>query len=351
MPLAQGLADVGEDVGGNVGRISAKIAERLARGEPLSQIFAAAPEQFPPMYRAIVEAGIRSGRLAAALEEMSASVRRLVALRRLVVMAMIYPLLVFFLCYGLFLLFVLKIAPTLLLAAPLADPPAAVHFIAGIRRGIVWWGPILPTLVLTAAVVWLYRSRRALVLHAGGDASLFGWVPSFRRLLGESRAAAFADIVALLVENRVPLAEAVVLAAESGGDEPMIVAARQLSAEISAGIVAGGGGSSADNAASGGLNRVAGGDSGRIVKRARAAPPIPPLCRWMIAAGSNRPGLAKALREAADTYRRRAVRRADWLRLYLPMLLTIGIGGTMTLIYALSLFVPWTATLYELTKP
>ena len=48
-------------------------------------------------------------------------------------------------------------------------------------------------------------------------------------------------------------------------------------------------------------------------------------------------------------YRRRAIARADWLRWRLPLMLTIAIGGTATLVYALLLFVPWISLLKELT--
>jgi general secretion pathway protein F len=332
VPLEQGLADVGHDVRGSLGRISSMLSERMQRGESLPQALSASQELFPPLYRAIVEAGIRSGRLAAALEEMSGSVRRLAALRRLVVLAMVYPLLVFFICYGLFLYFALKVAPTLLSAAPLPHPPAIVRAIGHVRDGIEWWGPILPTIVLTAAVLWFYRSRRALVLEAGGAARIFGWVPSFRRLLLESRTAGFADTLALLVDHQVPLAEAVVLSAKCSGDARLILAAKQLAADVADGIVAGGGAPSGTD-------------------RGTNPADIPPLLRWLIAMGGNQPALAKSLREAADTYRRRAVRRADWLRLYFPMLVTIGIGGTVTALYALSLFIPWTTMLYDLAKP
>src|SRR5260370_18562460 len=127
VPLEQGLADVRHDVRGNLGRISGILAERMTRGETLPHILATSPEQFPPLYRAIVQAGIRSGRLPAALEETSASIRRLAALRRLVMLAMIYPLMIFFLCYGMFLYFAVQIAPAILRASPVEHPPAILQ--------------------------------------------------------------------------------------------------------------------------------------------------------------------------------------------------------------------------------
>jgi general secretion pathway protein F len=338
VPLEQGLADVRHDVRGNLGRISGILAERMTRGETLPHILATSPEQFPPLYRAIVQAGIRSGRLAAALEETSASIRRLAALRRLVMLAMIYPLIVFFVCYGMFLFFAVKIAPLIYRAAPLEHPPVVLRAIASIHNGIEWWGAILPAIVLTLAIMWWYRSRQTLVLQTGGSARIFGWVPSFRRLLDETRAAGFAETLALLIDHDVPLSEAMTLAAEASGDFRLISAATRLADEVSAGIVksnsAAANRETTDRDASGSANAA-----------------IPPMLQWLIATGARQPALGKALRDAADSYRRRAVRRADWLRVRLPVVLMLGIGGTVTVLYALALFVPWTSLLYELTKP
>ena len=68
VPLGQGLADVGHDVRGSLARVTATLATRVERGESLPQALAASGGLFPPLYRAIVEAGIKSGRLPAALE-------------------------------------------------------------------------------------------------------------------------------------------------------------------------------------------------------------------------------------------------------------------------------------------
>jgi type II secretory pathway component PulF len=327
VPLGQGLAEVGHDVRGSLARTTATLATRLERGESLPQALAASGGMFPPLYRAIVEAGIKSGRLPAALETTSALMRRMADLRRLVLLAMVYPLIVFFVGYGLFILFVLKILPTLLSASPTPHPPAVVRTLAGLRNGVEWWGPILPTIVLTGAILWWLRSRQALVLQSGGAARIFGWTPSFRKLLAESRAASFADMLALLVEHQTPLGESVVLAAEATGDPRLTLSAKHLASDISAGVAA-----------------------GEPEALAPGTAEIPPLLRWLIATGGNQTTFATALRDAADTYRRRAIRRADWLRLYLPMLLTLGIGGTVVVLYALSLFVPWTSMLYQLTQ-
>ena len=331
-PLEQGLALAGKDLPRGLKRLTAELAARMNNGASLSAALADCGQQVPSLYRAIVEAGIRSGRLPAALESWIAVARRLMALRRWVILAMIYPLLLFFLAYGLFVFFVIKVLPTILIASPLRHPPAIVQMFGHLRDSVVWWGPILPTLVCVLAMIWWLRSRNALVMQGGGAARVFGWAPSFRRLLWESRSAGFAEILALLIEHKTPLADAVKIAAETTGDRELIEAAKQLSAQIAAG------------------NTVA--NSGATSKD-RGAPSsgIAPFLRWLIAGSARQPDLATSLRRSAEVYRRRAVRRADWLRLYLPLLLTIGIGGTATLLYGLSLFLPWLNTLYDLGKP
>ena len=126
VPLAQGLADVRHDVRGNLGRISGILAERMTRGETLPHILATEPRAISAALPGHRPSGNSIGRLAAALEETSASIRRLAALRRLVMLAMIYPLIVFFVCYGMFLFFAVKIAPLIYRAAPLNHPPAVL---------------------------------------------------------------------------------------------------------------------------------------------------------------------------------------------------------------------------------
>ena len=73
---------------------------------------------------------------------------------------------------------------------------------------------------------------------------------------------------------------------------------------------------------------------------------LAPLIRWLILRGQNERMLVPLVRHTAETYRQRTLRQTDWLRFYLPALLTVGIGGTATLLYGLSLIVPL-ANLYR----
>ena len=75
LPLERGLREVGGDFHGRLGRAMTVLAERMSRGESLPEALTAERERLPRIYRAVVEAGLRAGRLAAALEGLTGFVR------------------------------------------------------------------------------------------------------------------------------------------------------------------------------------------------------------------------------------------------------------------------------------
>ena len=141
-------------------------------------------------------------------------------------------------------------------------------------------------------------------------------------MLTWSRNAAFADVLAILVENSVPMPEALKLAAESSGDEQLIVAARHSSDLISSGQ--------------------------SLIGQDGQMSAFPPLLRWLLPAASQKTILVPALKHAAEMYNRRAEHQADLLRIFTPVVLTLCISGVITLLYALTLFMPYTTMLEAL---
>ena len=114
VPLEPALAELGSDMPGRLGAIAATFAERTRRGESLLEILSDQSLQLPPVYRAVVEAGLRTGRLPAALEALAGSIRRVAETRRGVAAAAFYPLLVLVLAWGFFAFFAVGIAPACL---------------------------------------------------------------------------------------------------------------------------------------------------------------------------------------------------------------------------------------------
>jgi general secretion pathway protein F len=324
VPLAQGLGELGRDFPGELGAISSQLAVRMERGESLEDALGQTSLALPPVYRAVALAGVRAGRLPAALESVAASVRRLSELQRAVSLAMLYPLVIFLLTYGLFVFLVVNVIPVLVTYDWTKTAPALVGWVNRLGESVHVWGPVVPILVIGLAAVWWQRSRRAALVQSGLGAQYFGWLPSLRSVFANSRAGAFSEVLSVLVEHGVPLGEALRLAAQSSGDARIVGSAEQMAARIEAG------GKLEDES-----------DKGRFS----------PLVNWLLLTRKSKGELVQSLRFAADSYQRRASRQAEWLGLYLPLILTAVIGGAVVFLYAMTLFVPWSMMMSEIAAP
>jgi general secretion pathway protein F len=321
VPLDRGLVELGNDMPGRLGRIAREMGDRMAGGESLEQVLASEEFVFPPVWRAVVEAGLRTGRLSSALEALSTTGRRAAELRRAIGISLIYPAIVVTVAYALFLFFSLQFTPLIL---SLYDDFALAE--GPLLRSMGWlsdsagiWGPTVPVLAVLAFGAWWYRSGR-MVRSAAGMAGQprRGWYrapwPTLRTSLYNGRMATFTEILALLVQRQVPLPEGLVLAADASGDVRLKAAARELAERYA---------------------------KGEVIRRREEIPrAFPPLMGWLLASGAGQPGLAKSLGFAAEQYRRRATDAATWTAIYLPIFVTAFVGGAVTLIQALAVFGP-----------
>ena len=165
VPLHSGLAELGSDMPGRLGRFATSIAERTSEGESLEKVVLEYSAELPPVYVAVVRAGLRTGRLPAALEALARSIRRLSETRRGVAAAMLYPLLVFMLAWGFFAFFASKLAPSLLAGFEGLDVRGRGLFasLAALGDSAVYWGPAVPLVLVVLASMWWYRTTRATV--------------------------------------------------------------------------------------------------------------------------------------------------------------------------------------------
>jgi type II secretory pathway component PulF len=314
VPLESGLRGFERELPGRSGRLAADLADRLARGEQLDRALLATRGDLPQLYVSVVTAGLKSGRLAAALEGLATAARRIAELRQVTATAIIYPVVVFLLGWGLFVGFAVFFAPHVLPGFRdfRVSSAGIIAWFAQLAPTAAWWGPVGPVVVLLAVAVWWGQSRRAISL---GQNRWLGWVPGARPMLRLCRAATFADVLALLVDQRVPLADGLRLAAGASGDRVMAADADALASAIERGA----------------------GPREYAVLAGR----FPPLVAWFLSAGQESGVLVSALRHAATSYHERARQRAEAVQTFLPMLLTLLVGGTTVLAYALLLFVPW----------
>jgi general secretion pathway protein F len=281
----------------------------------------------PPLYRAVVEAGARSGRLPAALEGLARYVRSYSEARAAIGVALWYPILVLSLAYALFLGLVIEIVPRFIAAFEVLGLSVIrpLHWLADLGELAPYWWPLGPVLLGALGFAW-WRSGRAASFQTSSWSLVraFPWMGS---LLSDYESASFADLLALLLEHGVAFPKALVLSAEATGNGGMIAGARQLAASVERGETPG--------------------------KSLESVPDrsFRPLLRWALAAGEEQGSLVESLRNLAPMYRKRGAYQAEKLQLFLPTVLMITVGASATLLYAVSLFMPLASMLSELSTP
>jgi type II secretory pathway component PulF len=325
VPLEKNLGELGSEMPGRLGAIATMVSERAARGESLEKIIAEQSSQFPPVYRAVIEAGQRAGRLPAALESLAGTVRRLAETRRAVLVSALYPLFVLLLIWAFFAIFSGVIVGQLRLAESFRDlgMPGQSFFrgLAALGSTAKFWGPAGPIAILLIAGWFWRKSSQATWIDGRGIGWFLEKLPWIGAMIANSRNAAFTEMFATLLAHQVPMHEALVLAADSAGSSQLRIAVQQAADNLRA---------------------------GRTLAAGDGLASFPPLLRWMIPAAAGQNLLLPALNHAAAMYRHRAEYLADTIRVYLPMLMIAVVAGGMTLCYALCLFWPYTNMLRNL---
>ena len=327
VPLETGLAAIAAESSGDAAAIAAEWAERGQAGQPLETWLDAKAASLPPIFRAVVRAGLRAGRLDAALQGFVTTSRHAAELRRTVGTALVYPLMI--------LVLVSLLAGAIL--GRLASHYRSLQHAGEIRAEsflnavipllefLGRWIWILAPIGVGLSLLWWYQTRRLSNLQPARYTRWMSWLPGVKRMSQSSRNSTFAEVLALLIENQVPLDEAMPLAAEASGDRATQLEAEQWRQTIAQG--------------------------GKLPFARDRHGAISPLVRWLLSAQVGTQPLIRSLHSYAQGERRRAEYLAEWLRIQLPVLLTLGIGGTAVLAYALSVLGPWYSLLFEFAQP
>jgi general secretion pathway protein F len=297
VPLEEGLVDAAEDFHGRIGQISSALGERLQSGQSLDKVLAEFPELFSPAYAAVAAAGIRSGRLPAALESLGTSLRRLVDLQRTMRLSLIYPFIIAGMAQLFFVASLAWLAPAS--SRSFSQALGFNHFVPRLLREMhdaLWWWAVLPPLGLAALVlVFLIALRR--------DKDL---APLGQRLLHNGQTAIFCEILAMLVEHGTPVEEALELAGRSCGRKRIADSAARLAAMLR---------------------------DGQTPESVNRFPGLPPVLVCLLLPGPHLPALAVRLRRHAEARQRQVRRRLENLQQRLPVLLLLLIGCTAVLAF------------------
>ena len=320
VPLDRGLTAIGDDMPGRLGRIASSLGRRLESGEDLAVAISHSGSEFPPIYRAVVLAGLRSGRLSVALEGIAKTARCVTEARRVMLVSLAYPFMVMFVASTVFQFTMSKTVPVIqsTFAEFEVTWPRWYVILTWLSESLlvalpwIWQAGVILTLIF---FVWMWRAS----VLGGRSASRLSTIG---RILHVGRMATFAETLALLLEQELPLAESLELATESSGDRGL---------------------------------KVAGADLAEAIRRGQ--PPsqlpagFPPLLGWMLMGGGQSGQLVAALRRQAANYRRRAAKLNAWLTIYLPLTLSAGFCGLVVGAYVLLAMAPFYFLLYQLSLP
>lgn len=212
LPLDEALAALAEGQEGRMRRIALALRARVMEGEPLAQALAAFPSSFETLYRASVAAGEQSGRLALVLQRLATHLEGRDALRRRLIAALAYPLVLLVVAglvvTGLMLYVVPEVTEVFLRSGQILPLPtrlllAISGFLAAYVVPLVLAGGLI---FLAVAALWQREAVRA-----WRDTQ---WLrlPVLGHLLRALDAARFARTLALLGASAVPLLDALKLA-------------------------------------------------------------------------------------------------------------------------------------------
>jgi general secretion pathway protein F len=324
VPIDLGLSQLSRDPDRAANQISATVARRVDTGVSLLDAVAGEGRSIPPIYQTVVSAGLRCGRLPAALEALSQYTRPLLDVHQILRSAFVYPIIICLLAYLLFVGSCLFLWPEyeLVVADIGSEGGGVLHIVRMLRDWLPLW-VVIPPVLLAALLLGLFRSKSSRGVSFRGLPRYLSWLPGVSRVAADQRRASLAELLALLIEHDVPLHESLQLAARANGEGNLTSPAGEMAGAVEQGQ--------------------------SLSQGSDAARSFPPFLRWALTSSTEADELARNLRIAAKTYRHRAERLAESLRVVMPMLTCIVVAGGVTLLYALSVFGPFVQLIWELS--
>ena len=316
VPLESGLLAAALEAQDGQSDLLRRIAHRMESGQPLADALTEEGSRLPSIYRAVVQAGAKSGRLPQALEAMSSLAELQAELRRQMRIACVYPLIVVTLAYLLFVGVVWCVIPKFdEMYVSIRLPESGLSAVLStLHQSVRWWGPAVPAVAIAVMLaIWSLRSSGVF----GSKSGLWTRLPLVRSIVQNAETGAFCEILSLLAAHETPLPEALTLAGEAVGSPPLQTAAEHLAGSLTQG-----------------QSPLEG------LSKSSSSPALSPLLRWMLASGVASGDLAGSLQRMARLYQRRARSQSEWFQLLVPAGLVVVVGGGAVLAYAFTMFGP-----------
>jgi type II secretory pathway component PulF len=286
LPLAPSLAALADELPrGRLRRSMRDLALSLESGQPLGKAVEGQERRLPPHLRGLMLAGIRSGRLGEVLGEFSGFATLGVELRRRLWLNLAYPVLTLLLTLSVFAFVGIAVLPqfqTMFGKFGMKLPRVTLLILEFTSGTAAIW----PAFAAMAGALVVGGLAAHLFLPPAIARSLAGRVPLLGGVWRWTSLAEFSHLLALLLEHRLPMPEALRLAGEGVQDARIEVAARHMAEDVEEGQTL----------------------AGATARRREFPPRLPRLLRW----GENQGTLPEVLHMAGEMFAARASAHASF---------------------------------------
>lgn len=290
----------------HVANTMASVRADVRAGHRLGEALAARPRDFPPIYRALIDAGEQSGDLSQVMEKLADYIESRGALRNKILTAFIYPIIVSIVSIGIVIFLLSYVVPQVVGAFSQTQQtlPLLTRLMLSASGFVQDWGAI--TALGLAALFGLWR------WHLRHPAARLAWhtrvlrLPLFGRYVLGVNTARYAATLAILTSSSVPLLAALEAASRTLSNDKLKQAVDDATRNVR---------------------------EGSPLAPALAAQKVfPPLLIHLISSGERTGELPDMLDRAARTLSTELERRAMTMTALLEPLMILVMGGIVLLI-------------------
>ncbi|AMV39815.1 type II secretion system F family protein [Planctomyces sp. SH-PL62] len=235
LPLGPGLRALAEETPRGAFRDALRgLADAIERGVPLEQAIASEAGAIPPHLRGLIRAGLRTGDLGEVLGRFSAVATVGAELKRSFWLGLAYPL------FAIALAVVLWVLVDVLIVSRFENIfmdfgislPVMTRVLLFVSHAARTGWPILAALLAVLLGAWLFTG---LVLSRATRNSLFARMPIIGALWRYTSWAEFCHLLAMLLESKLPLPEALRLTGAGVEDADVHLACRAMALQVEKG--------------------------------------------------------------------------------------------------------------------
>lgn len=323
LPLDGLSAFSSESAGNEIRGIVQQVQEQTASGKSVAQIIDATPQGPERLLTAAVAGGLASGRLEASLEMLGDVASDMLQIRHRLTAALIYPIIIIVIASGLTWLITTQLFFRLAQATQGAfgglSPTlrTVVTTLLDWHQQFPWWPLAVPVAVAASLVIPLFLNRSGIVGMRGPEKLLL-LIPGVRSVLTSLQFYHASRVLSLLIDNNISLADALAISAACSERSGLRDAFKKAANDLNNGQLA----------------------QTRIDQLWQSGQ-LPPLIAVALKdSNGSEQQLKLSLTGVTSHYQRRLDAGMLVLRQYVPVGLTVILGGTTVLLYAIAVFWP-----------